>query len=233
LTKTVAESEATAVVAKEEAKKAEDKAKSEEKQTAEVKEAKKELTQVTSEAEVTSVLAKEAIRKNEVKIEAKPAVEKAVAKNEEVIKVANELLGNDETTKEQIAKSLEELGNSIKAVYSELENAGVRRDGRYGVALSAGEGYTDKTEAKSAENGEFTATSTGKTYEVLDNNDAYRLYVHGYQSENSEIKGKTSPPAAQGGRTDLPLSSEEAKKLSEEAPMWTGKSVQQAVRLDL
>ncbi|MDB6186454.1 YSIRK-type signal peptide-containing protein [Gemella haemolysans] len=223
LTKTVAESEATTVAAKEEAKKAEDKAKSEQKQTAEVKEAKKELTQVTSEAEVTSVLAKEAIRKNEVKIEAKPVVEKAVAKNEEVIKVANELLGNDGTTKEQIAKSLEELGNSIKAVYSELENAGVRRDGRYGVALSAGEGYTDKTEAKSAENGEFTATSTGKTYEVLDNNDAYRLYVHGYQSENSEIKGKTSPPAAQGGRTDLPLSSEEAKKLSEEAPMWTGK----------
>ena len=219
LTKTVAESEATAVATKEE----ETKAKSEAKQTAEVKEAKKELTQVTSEAEVTNVLAKEAIRKNEVKIEAKPAVEKAVAKNEEVIKVANELLGNDETTKEQIARSLEELGNSIKAVYSELENAGVRRDGRYGVALSAGEGYTDKTEAKSAENGEFTATSTGKTYEVLDNNDAYRLYVHGYQSENSEIKGKTSPPAAQGGRTDLPLSSEEAKKLSEEAPMWAGK----------
>ena len=223
LTKTVAESEATAVATKEEAKKAEDKAKSEEKQTAEVKAAKKELTQVTSEAEVTNVLAKEAIRKNEVKIEAKPAVEKAVAKNEEVIKVANELLGNDETTKEQIARSIEELGNSIKAVYSELENAGVRRDGRYGVALSAGEGYTDKTQAKSAANGEFTATSTGKTYELLDNNEAYRIYVHGYQSENSEIKGKTSPPAAQGGRTDLPLSSEEAKKLSEEAPMWSGK----------
>jgi len=173
LTKTVAESEATAVVAKEEAKKEESKAKSEEKQTAEVKEAKKELTQVTSEAEVTNVLAKEAIRKNEVKIEAKPAVEKSVAKNEEVIKVANELLGNDETTKEQIARSLE--------------------------------------------------ASTGKTYEVLDGNDTYRLYVHGYQAENSEIKGKTSPPAAQGGRTDLPLSSEEAKKLSEEAPMWSGK----------
>ena len=140
LTKAVAESEATAVAAKEEAK-----AKSEEKQTAEVKEAKKELIQVTSEAEVTNVLAKEAIRKNEVKLEAKPAVEKAVAKNEEVIKVANELLGNDETTKEQIARSLEELGNSIKAVYSELENAGVRRDGRYGVALSANEGYTAST----------------------------------------------------------------------------------------
>ena len=222
LTKTVAESEATAVAAKEEAKKEETKAKSEEKQTAEVKEAKKELTQVTSEAEVTNVLANEAIRKNEVKIEAKPAVEKAVAKNEEVIKVANELLGNDETTKEQIARSLEELGNSIKAVYSELENAGVRRDGRYGVALSAGEGYTDKSEAKSAENGQFTETSTGKSYTVLDGNQAYRLYVHGYQSENSEKEATPNPPAAQGGRTDLPLSSEEAKKLAKEAPMWKG-----------
>ena len=222
LTKTVAESEATAVAAKEEAKKEETKAKSEEKQTAEVKEAKKELTQVTSEAEVTNVLANEAIRKNEVKIEAKPAVEKAVAKNEEVIKVANELLGNEETTKEQIVRSLEELGNSIKAVYSELENAGVRRDGRYGVALSAGEGYTDKSEAKSAENGQFTETSTGKSYTVLDGNQAYRLYVHGYQSENSEKEATPNPPAAQGGRTDLPLSSEEAKKLAKEAPMWKG-----------
>ena len=222
LTKTVAESESTAVAAKEEAKKEETKAKSEEKQTAEVKEAKKELTQVTSEAEVTNVLANEAIRKNEVKIEAKPAVEKAVAKNEEVIKVANELLGNEETTKEQIARSLEELGNSIKAVYSELENAGVRRDGRYGVALSAGEGYTDKSEAKSAENGQFTETSTGKSYTVLDGNQAYRLYVHGYQSENSEKEATPNPPAAQGGRTDLPLSSEEAKKLAKEAPMWKG-----------
>ena len=222
LTTTVAESEATAVAAKEEAKKEETKAKSEEKQTAEVKEAKKELTQVTSEAEVTNVLANEAIRKNEVKVEAKPAVEKAVAKNEEIIKVANELLGNDETTKEQIARSLEELGNSIKAVYSELENAGVRRDGRYGVALSAGEGYTDKSEAKSAENGQFTETSTGKSYTVLDGNQAYRLYVHGYQSENSEREATPNPPAAQGGRTDLPLSREEAKKLAKEAPMWKG-----------
>ena len=116
LTSVVAESEVTGTAAKEEAKKAEEKEKSEAKQSTEVKAAKKELTQVTSEAEVTNVLANEAIRKNEVKIEAKPAVEKAVVKNEEVIKVANELLGNDETTKEQIARSLEELSNSIKAV---------------------------------------------------------------------------------------------------------------------
>ena len=229
LTKTVAESEATGTAAKEEAKKEESKAKSEEKQTAEVKEAKKELTQVTSEAEVTNVLANEAIRKNEVKIEAKPAVEKAVAKNEEVIKVANELLGNDETTKEQIAKSLEELSNSIKAVYAELENAGVRRDGRYGVALSANEGYTVASTELRKENGEF-ATATGKSYKVLDGNDKYKIYVHGYQSDNTAVPAANNGKAGTSGRTDIPLSKTEAEKLGREAELWkkklrvTGKS---------
>ena len=229
LTKTVAESEATGTAAKEEAKKEESKAKSEEKQTAEVKEAKKELTQVTSEAEVTNVLANEAIRKNEVKIEAKPAVEKAVAKNEEVIKVANELLGNDETTKEQIAKSLEELSNSIKAVYAELENAGVRRDGRYGVALSANEGYTAASTALRKENGEFLG-ATGKSYKVLDGNDKYKIYVHGYQSDNTAVPAANNGKAGTSGRTDIPLSKTEAEKLGREAELWkkklrvTGKS---------
>ena len=138
LTTVVAESEATGKAVKDEAKKAEEKAKAEAeaKESTEVKEAKKELTQVTSEAEVTNVLANEAIRKNEVKIEAKPAVEKAVAKNEEVIRVANNLLGSDNVTKEQIAKSLEELSNSIKAVYAELENAGAKRNGKFDVVLA-------------------------------------------------------------------------------------------------
>ena len=136
LTTVVAESEATGKAVKDEAKKAEEKAKAEAKESTEVKEAKKELTQVTSEAEVTNVLANEAIRKNEIKIEAKPAVEKAVAKNEEVIKVANNLLGSNNVTKEQIAKSLEELSNSIKAVYAELENAGAKRNGKFDVVLA-------------------------------------------------------------------------------------------------
>ena len=222
LTSVVAESEATAVAAKDEAKKAEDKAKSEAKESKEVKEAKKELTQVTSEAEVTNVLANEAIRKNEVKIEAKPAVEKAVVKNEEVIKVANELLGNDETTKEQIAKSLEELSNSIKAVYAELENAGVRRDGRYGVALSANEGYTAASTALRKENGEFLG-ATGKSYKVLDGNDKYKIYVHGYQSDNTDVPAANSGQAGISGRTDIPLSKTEAQKLGREAALWKGK----------
>ena len=222
LNSTVVESNAKVTAEKEEAKKAEEKAKSEEKQTAEVKEAKKELTQVTSEAEVTNVLAKEAIRKNEVKIEAKPAVEKAVVKNEEVIKVANELLGNDETTKEQIARSLEELGNSIKAVYSELENAGVRRDGKYGVALSANEGYTAASTELRKENGEFLG-STGKSYKVLDGNANYKIYVHGYQSENTDVPAANSGQAGVSGRTDIPLSKTEAQKVGREAELWKGK----------
>ena len=222
LTSVVSESEATGTAAKDEAKKAEEKAKAEEKQTEEVKEAKKELTQVTSEAEVTNVLANEAIRKNEVKIEAKPAVEKAVVKNEEVIKVANNLLGSDNVTKEQIARSLEELSNSIKAVYAELENAGVRRDGRYGVALSANEGYTAASTELRKENGEFLG-STGKSYKVLDGNANYKVYVHGYQSENTDVPAANSGQAGISGRTDIPLSKTEAQKLGREAALWKGK----------
>ena len=222
LNSTVVESNAKVTAEKEETKKEEEKAKSEAKQTEEVKEAKKELTQVTSEAEVTNVLANEAIRKNEVKIEAKPAVEKAVVKNEEVIKVANNLLGSDNVTKEQIAKSLEELSNSIKAVYSELESAGVRRDGRYGVALSANEGYTLESTELRKENGEFE-TATGKTYKVLDGNPAYKIYVKGFQSENTEVVAKNNPQPGTGARTDLPLSKTEAQKLGREAAMWNNK----------
>ena len=222
LTTVVAESEATGTAAKDEAKKAEEKAKSEAKESKEVKEAKKELTQVTSEAEVTNVLANEAIRKNEVKIEAKPAVEKAVVKNAEVIKVANNLLGSDDVTKEQIAKSLEELSNSIKAVYAELENAGVRRDGRYGVALSANEGYTAASTELRKENGEFLG-STGKSYKVLDGNANYKVYVHGYQSENTDVPAANSGQAGVSGRTDIPLSKTEAQKLGREAALWKGK----------
>ena len=132
----VTEAQVNGVAAKNEAKKAEEKAKSEAKQTAEVKEAKKELTQVASEAEVTNKVAKTELSKKDLKVEAKPAVEKAVVKNEEALKVAKELLGNDNATKEQIAKSLEELSNSIKAVYAELENAGAKRNGKFDVVLA-------------------------------------------------------------------------------------------------
>ena len=106
------------------------------KEEKEVAAAKKELTQVASEAQVTNALAKTELAKKDLKVEAKPAVQAAVVKNEEALKLAKELLGNDKATKEQIAKSLAELSNSIKAVYTELENAGAKRNGKFDVALA-------------------------------------------------------------------------------------------------
>ena len=127
--------------------------------------------------------------------------------------------------KQQKNKSLEvqkNLETSIKAVYAELENAGVRRDGKYGVALSANEGYTLSSTELRKENGEF-ATATGKTYKELDGNPAYRIYVKGFQSENTEVVAKNNPQPGTGARTDLPLSKTEAQKLGREAAMWNNK----------
>ena len=135
----VTEAKTKAFDKKLEAKKAEEQKEKEAKATKEEKEvavAKKELTQVASEAQVTNTLAKTELAKKDLKVEAKPAVEKAVVKNEEALKVAKELLGNDKATKEQIAKSLAELSNSIKAVYTELENAGAKRNGKFDVVLA-------------------------------------------------------------------------------------------------
>ena len=156
----------------EEKKEAEQKAK-EAKATKEEKEvaaAKKELTQVASEAEVTNTLAKTELSKKDLKVEAKPAVQAAVVKNEEALKLAKELLGNDKATKEQIAKSLVELSNSIKAVYTELENAGAKRNGKFDVVLAE----ATTTALKDA------STETGKKW----------LEDHGYSSL-SDIKVKT------------------------------------------
>ena len=139
LSQVVTEAKAQAFDKKlEEKKEAEQKA-NEAKATKEEKEvaaAKKELTQVASEAQVTNTLAKTELAKKDLKVEAKPAVQAAVVKNEEALKVAKELLGNDKATKEQIAKSLAELSNSIKAVYTQLENAGAKRNGKFDVALA-------------------------------------------------------------------------------------------------
>ena len=139
------------------------------KEEKEVAEAKKELTQVASEAQVTNKLAKTELSKKDLKVEAKPAVQAAVVKNEEVLKVAKELLGNDKATTEQIAKSLAELSNSIKAVYTELENAGAKRNGKFEAVLA--EATTTLKDA---------STETGKKW----------LEDHGYSSL-SDIKVKT------------------------------------------
>ena len=172
LSQVVTEAKAQAFDKKlEEKKEAEQKAK-EAKATKEEKEvaaAKKELTQVVSEAQVTNTLAKTELSKKDLKVEAKPAVQAAVVKNEEVLKVAKELLGNDKATTEQIAKSLAELSNSIKAVYTELENAGAKRNGKFEAVLA--EATTTLKDA---------STETGKKW----------LEDHGYTSL-SDIKVRT------------------------------------------
>ncbi len=72
------------------------------------------------------------------------------------------------------------------------------------------------------ENGEFLG-STGKSYQILDGNQNYKIYVHGYQSENTEVLASNSGKAGISGRTDIPLSKTGAQKLGREAELWKGK----------
>ena len=87
---------------------------------------------------------------------------------------------------------------------------------------SATEGYTAASTELRKENGEFLG-STGKSYKVLDGNANYKVYVHGYQSENTDVPAANSGQAGVSGRTDIPLSKTEAQKLGREAELWKGK----------
>ena len=187
-----------------------------------VSEATTVLTQVSSEADVTNTLAATELRKKEVSEENRVAVEAAVAKNQAVLAETNKLLADKSLTKEQVDAQLNRLNESIQAVYDELKRNGIGRDGNYSVALSADEGYTRNSTELRKENGEFL-TATGKSYKTLDGNDKYRIYVHGYQSENTEIGAANSGRPDVGGRTDIPLSKTEAQKLAKEALLWKGK----------
>ena len=180
------------------------------------------LTQVSSEAEVTNKLAETELAKADVKEENKAAVTAAVAKNQAVLAETKALLVDKSVTKEQVDAQLERLNESILAVYNELKNAGINRDGKFAVALSANEGYTAASTELRKENGEFDG-ATGKSYKVLDGNNNYKIYVHGYQSENTEVPAANSGQAGISGRTDIPLSKTEAQKLGREAALWKGK----------
>ena len=180
------------------------------------------LTQVSSEAEVTNKLAETELAKADVKEENKAAVTAAVAKNQAVLTETKALLADKSVTKEQVDAQLERLNESILAVYNELKNAGINRDGKFAVALSANEGYTAASTELRKENGEFNG-ATGKSYKVLDGNNNYKIYVHGYQSENTEVPAANSGQAGISGRTDIPLSKTEAQKLGREAALWKGK----------
>ena len=182
----------------------------------------KVLNQVASEAEVTSQLAYSEMDKKDLAAEGKAAIEAAIAKNQAVLAETNKLLADKSLTKEQVDAQLNRLNESIQAVYDELKRNGIGRDGKFAVALSANEGYTASSTELRKENGEFL-TATGKSYKTLDGNDKYRIYVHGYQSENTEIGAANSGRPDVGGRTDIPLSKTEAQKLAKEALLWKGK----------
>ena len=182
----------------------------------------KVLSQVASEAEVTSHLAYSEMDKKDLASEGKAVIEAAVAKNQAVLAETNKLLADKSLTKEQVDAQLNRLNESIQAVYDELKRNGIGRDGKFAVALSANEGYTAASTELRKENGEFLG-STGKSYKELDGNANYKVYVHGYQSENTDVPAANSGQAGISGRTDIPLSKTEAQKLGREAELWKGK----------
>ena len=139
LSTVITEAKAQAFDKKLEEKKAEEAKAKEETATTEEKEVeavKTQLTQVASEAEVTNTLAKAEASKKDLNEEAKAAIEKAVVANAEALKLAKEVLANKNATKAQIDNSLAQLDASIKAVYSQLENAGAKRNDKFEVNLA-------------------------------------------------------------------------------------------------
>ena len=94
------------------------------------------LTQVSSEAEVTNKLAETELAKADVKEENKAAVTAAVAKNQAVLVETKALLADKSVTKEQVDAQLDRLNESILAVYNELKNAGINRDGKFSYVLA-------------------------------------------------------------------------------------------------
>ena len=128
--------------------------------------------------------------------------------------------------KETVGKKAE--NTEKKSESNAIENTG-SKDERNGKELvqgshlrSANEGYTLASTELRKGNGEF-ATATGKSYEVLDGNKDYKVYVHGYQSDNTDVPAAVNGQAGISGRTDIPLSKTEAQKLGREAKLWTGK----------
>ena len=112
--------------------------------------------------------------------------------------------------------------NSIANTGKNDERNGKEIEAKGSQLRSADEGYTSNSTELRKENGEF-ATATGKSYKVLDGNDQFRVYVHGYQSENTDVKSSNNGRPDVGGRTDIPLSKTEAKKIADEALLWRGK----------
>ena len=121
----------------------------------------------------------------------------------------------ENTEKKSDSNSIENTGSHDERNGKEIEEKGSQ-------LRSANEGYTAASTELRKENGEFDG-ATGKSYKVLDGNNDFKIYVHGYQSDNTDVPAANSGQAGISGRTDIPLSKTEAQKLGREAALWKGK----------
>ena len=121
----------------------------------------------------------------------------------------------ENTEKKSDSNSIENTGSHDERNGKEIEEKGSQ-------LRSANEGYTAASTELRKENGEFDG-ATGKSYKVLDGNNDFKIYVHGYQSDNTDVPAANSGQAGVSGRTDIPLSKTEAQKLGREAALWKGK----------
>ena len=121
----------------------------------------------------------------------------------------------ENTEKKSDSNSIENTGSHDERNGKEIEEKGSQ-------LRSANEGYTAASTELRKENGEFDG-ATGKSYKVLDGNNNFKIYVHGYQSDNTDVPAANSGQAGTSGRTDIPLSKTEAQKLGREAALWKGK----------
>ena len=177
--------------------------------------AKTTLSSATTQEELTKAYQKLVMTVNS-KLKNKPVEKKETTKVEDTT--------NGKPTVGKAAENTEPAASS-----KSIANTG-KNDERNGKEItekgsqlrSANEGYTASSTELRKENGEFLG-STGKSYKVLDGNANYKVYVHGYQSENTDVPAANNGQAGTSGRTDIPLSKTEAQKLGREAILWNGK----------
>ena len=172
------------------------------------------LTSAKTQEELTKAYQKLVTTVNS-KLKNKPVEKKETPATEDTTN-GNPTVGKSAENTEPVSEtnSIVNTGKNDERNGKEIEKGSTFR--------SANEGYTYSSTELRKKNGEF-ATASGKSYYELDSNTAYRIYVHGYQSENTEQPEAVNSVAGKNGRTDIPLSREEAQKLGAEAELWKGK----------
>ena len=182
---------------------------------AELDAARATLSSATTQDELTKAYQKLVMTVNS-KLKNKPVEKKEATKAEDTT--------NGKPTVGKAAENTEPAAasNSIANTGKNDERNGKEITEQGSQLRSANEGYTAASTELRKENGEFLG-STGKSYKVLDGNANYKVYVHGYQSENTDVPAVNNGQAGVSGRTDIPLSKTEAQKVGREAELWKGK----------